>query len=122
MSGKELKEIVMRATGLGFVDIANKMGITSQALNTVFKSPDVKTGHLENLVKSLGITLNVIYPDLCTQVNTQSCKDNDAKYMAGHYTQPYNSENIVMQHLMDINNRLVALMEGKNNTQQNEKQ
>ena len=85
MSGKQLKEIVMQATGFGFVEIANKMGITSQALNTIFKSPDVKTGHLENLVRSLGLTLDVIYPD-----------------------------NIVMQHLMEMNDRLMAVIEGRN--------
>lgn len=116
MSGKELKEKAMQATGLGFVEIANKMGITSQALNTIFKSPDVKTSHLENLVRSLGITFDVLYPELSmhasnTQVNSgNNCKVNQT---AEFYTQPHTYENTVMRHLMEMNDRLIAVIEGR---------
>ncbi len=118
MSGKQLKEIVMQATGFGFVEIADKMGITSQALNTIFKSPDVKTGHLENVVKSLGISMDVIYPELCihasnAQVNQgNNCEVNQTTEF---YAQPKKDENnIVMQHLIEMNNRLMAVIEGHN--------
>lgn len=111
MSGKQLKEIVMQATGFGFVEIANKMGITSQALNTIFKSPDVKTGHLENLVRSLGLTLDVIYPDLCMRASNKS---EIKRITEAHTHSEANENNIVMQHLMEMNDRLMAVIEGRN--------
>ena len=54
MTGKEIKYIIERS-GIRTNAFAEKMGISPQSLNSIFLSPDVKSGTIELVAKVLGV-------------------------------------------------------------------
>ena len=60
MTGEEFKNRLSK-TGLSFADIARKIGTTSQALNQVFNSTDVKSSYVEKIAEALGIPIVEFY-------------------------------------------------------------
>ncbi len=55
MSGKELKMVLLR-TGMNLTEISAKLGMSSQALNSIFNGSDVRTGIVEKCVDKLGMS------------------------------------------------------------------
>lgn len=62
MKGAEFKEKLC-ATHISLSEIARKMGISPQSLNSVFISADIKTGTLEKVSEVLGLPLSYFYGD-----------------------------------------------------------
>lgn len=62
MNGKVLKE-QLKSTRYSLAEIAAKMGITPQTLNSIFNSADVKSGVLERLSSVLDLPLAYFYGD-----------------------------------------------------------
>jgi transcriptional regulator with XRE-family HTH domain len=62
MRGIELKE-KLKTSRYSMAEIAGKMGVSPQNLNSVFQSEDVKSGVLERLAKALDVPLAYFYGD-----------------------------------------------------------
>ena len=86
MRGIDLKE-KLNATHISLAEIARRMGISPQSLNSVFNSEDVKSGVLEKLSEALNVPIAYFYGDsynvqgngnaLATGDNsTASCSDD----------------------------------------------
>ena len=71
MKGDYLKKLLKNA-GYSPTEIAAKLEVTSQALNSTFNSPDVKSGILEKLCEVLGVGMSFFYPNLYTINNVNN--------------------------------------------------
>ena len=60
MNGETLKNLLKR-TGLSVTDIAAKIGVTPQALNSTFNSPDVKSSIIEKVAYALDLPVSYLY-------------------------------------------------------------
>lgn len=69
MDGLTLKHIIER-NGRKLADVAVALGITPQALNSAFKSADIKSGTLEKVAEILGVPICQLYGESC--VNNQT--------------------------------------------------
>ena len=69
MDGLTLKHIIER-NGRKLADVADALGITPQALNSAFKSNDIKSGTLEKVAQFLGVPICQLYGESC--VNNQT--------------------------------------------------
>lgn len=76
MTGELLKEKVL-ATRIPFNEIAMKIGVTAQSLNSTFKSMDVRSNTIEKIAQALDVDMSFFYP-----VKTQMTMSNndDARY------------------------------------------
>lgn len=74
MTGKEIKYIIERS-GIRTNAFAEKMGISPQSLNSIFLSPDVKSGTIELVAKVLGVPVGELYGDDTKIINHQEVKD-----------------------------------------------
>ena len=63
MKGADLKER-LKTSHLSMAEIANRIGVSPQSLNSVFNSEDVKSGVLEKLAKALDVPLAFFYGDV----------------------------------------------------------
>lgn len=61
MTGQELKEKVMMAN-VPFNEIADRLGITAQSLNSCFKGKDVRSNTIERIAEALGVKMSFFYP------------------------------------------------------------
>ena len=59
MSGKEFKNVLLH-TGMTLTDIAGKLSMSTQALNSIFNGSDVRSGIIEKCVDRLGILLTIL--------------------------------------------------------------
>lgn len=75
MSGEEFKNRLSK-TGLSFADIARKIGTTSQALNQVFNSTDVKSSYVEKIAEALDIPIVEFYGCECVTATDHSTAIN----------------------------------------------
>lgn len=62
MSGKDFKEKVL-LKGIPITEIAAKLGITAQGVNSYFKVKDVSSGTIERIADALGVTMAFFYPE-----------------------------------------------------------
>lgn len=62
MKGTELKE-KLKTSRYSLSEIAGKMGISPQSLNSIFNSEDVKSGVLEKLSQALEMPIAYFYGD-----------------------------------------------------------
>lgn len=69
MKGIDLKE-KLNAQHISLAEIARRMGISPQSLNSIFNSDDVKSGTLEKLSQVLEVPLAYFYGD---SYNIQGC-------------------------------------------------
>lgn len=69
MNGLALKHIIER-NGRKLADVADALGITPQALNSAFKSADIKSGTIEKVAHFLGIPICELYGENC--INNQT--------------------------------------------------
>ena len=60
MNGKELNKR-LKSTGKTQTNIAELLGMSQQALASILKAEDVKTGTLERLCDVLGVKINFFY-------------------------------------------------------------
>lgn len=61
MSGKEFKNVLLH-TGMTLTDIAGKLSMSTQALNSIFNGSDVRSGIIEKCVDRLGMSFSDFYP------------------------------------------------------------
>ena len=61
MTGKELKDKLAKQ-GIPASAIAEKIGISPQAINSTFNAADVKSGTLERIANVLGVNMSFFYP------------------------------------------------------------
>lgn len=61
MSGEELKAKVLE-TKVPFSEIASRLGITAQSLNSCFKGKDVRSNTIERIADTLGVKMSYFYP------------------------------------------------------------
>ena len=61
MTGKELKTKVL-TTGHTITEISSMLGMSPQALNTIFNVADVKTGTVEKMCAALKVDMSFFYP------------------------------------------------------------
>lgn len=61
MTGKELKDKLAKQ-GIPASAIAEKIGISPQAINSTFNAADVKSGTLERIANVLGVEMSIFYP------------------------------------------------------------
>lgn len=61
MTGKELKDKLAKQ-GIPASAIAEKIGISPQAINSTFNAADVKSGTLERIANVLGVDMTFFYP------------------------------------------------------------
>lgn len=66
MDGLTLKHIIERS-GRRSIDVAEAIGITPQALNSVFHSSDIKSGTIEKVARVIGVPMSSMYGDTNTQ-------------------------------------------------------
>lgn len=65
MTGAELKER-LSTTHISLSEIARRIGVSPQSLNSIFNSEDVKSGVLEKLSKALDVPIVFFYGDTYT--------------------------------------------------------
>lgn len=112
MTGKELKERVM-TLNYSATYIAEKMGVSPQALNSTFNASDVKSGTLEKLCDALGVTMSFFYPEVSSTVvnNNNNIKSQSAHNIAngsGNITESSNDE--LVKRLLDQNEMLIKML------------
>lgn len=61
MTGKELKDKLAKQD-IPASAIAEKIGISPQAINSTFNAADVKSGTLERIANVLGVDMTFFYP------------------------------------------------------------
>lgn len=61
MTGKELKDKLAKQ-GIPASAIAEKIGISPQAINSTFNAADVKSGTLERIADAIGVKMSFFYP------------------------------------------------------------
>lgn len=61
MNGKELKEKILAAK-VPLNEIAGRLGITAQSLNSCFKGKDVRSNTIERIAEVLGVKMSFFYP------------------------------------------------------------
>lgn len=71
MTGKELKKKIQE-TGITVKDLANRLNMSPQALNTIFNVADVKSGTLEKIAGVLSVNMSFFYPMPAEIVNTSN--------------------------------------------------
>ena len=77
MKGAELKE-KLKTSRYTLTEIAGKMGVTPQNLNSVFNSEDVKSGVLEKLAQVLDVPITYFYGDsYCVTGNNNATGNNN---------------------------------------------
>lgn len=79
MTGAELKER-LSTTHISLSEIARRIGISPQSLNSMFNSEDVKSGSIEKLSKALDVPITFFYGDAYTITgnNIVNSGDNNA--------------------------------------------
>lgn len=80
MNGKTLKE-QLKSTHYSLAEIASKMGITPQTLNSIFNSADVKSGVLETLARVLDLPLAYFYGDTFNITGSGNATGNNSTNM-----------------------------------------
>lgn len=80
MNGKTLKE-QLKSTHYSLAEIASKMGITPQTLNSIFNSADVKSGVLEKLASVLDLPLAYFYGDTFNITGSGNATGNNSTNM-----------------------------------------
>lgn len=71
MTGKELKTKVL-TTGHTITEISSMLGMSPQALNTIFNVADVKTGTVEKMCAALKVDITFFYPVAPTYEQTSN--------------------------------------------------
>ena len=61
MTGQELKEKLL-SVNVPFNEIAERLGITAQSLNSCFKGKDVRSNTIERIASVLGVDMSFFYP------------------------------------------------------------
>lgn len=61
MTGQELKEKILVAN-VPLNEIAERLGITAQSLNSCFKGKDVRSNTIERIADALGVQMSFFYP------------------------------------------------------------
>lgn len=79
MTGAELKER-LSTTHISLSEIARRIGVSPQNLNSMFNSEDVKSGAIEKLAKALDVPITFFYRDsyIITGNNIVNSGDNNA--------------------------------------------
>lgn len=62
MTGKRLKQILL-STGENLTTISKKLEISTQALNSLFRAADVRTGTIEKMCEKLGLSAADFFAD-----------------------------------------------------------
>lgn len=61
MTGQELREKLLMAN-VPFNEIAERLGITAQSLNSCFKGKDVRSNTIERIAEVIGVKMSFFYP------------------------------------------------------------
>ena len=115
MTGKELKDKLAKQ-GIPASAIAEKIGISPQAINSTFNAADVKSGTLERIAEAIGVKMSFFYPTDGTGVsiagNNNISGNNNA---VGNVTMGDNSavlqERVAMlEKLLEEKERLIKVL------------
>lgn len=71
MTGRELKKKIQEIN-ITVKDLADKLNMSPQALNTIFNVADVKSGTLEKIADVLKVNMSFFYPESAGIVNTNN--------------------------------------------------
>lgn len=91
MTGERLKQILLR-TGENLTTISRKLEISTQALNSLFRAADVRTGTIEKMCDKLGLNAADFFADgdmikaenhsIAFKGNDNDINTNDEKFLA----------------------------------------
>ncbi len=86
MSGEQLKPILTQ-TGISQKELAEKIGIHPQGWAKIFKSPDIKTGLLEDLCRVLDKKIDFFYQGTDYAPEDTDLTDNEKiQFLKGQIT------------------------------------
>jgi transcriptional regulator with XRE-family HTH domain len=74
--GKRLKEI-LKEKGISQSELANKMGVSKQMISSMMSKESITTDTLENLLKSLNISISYFFNDNAS-TNSDATKELEA--------------------------------------------
>lgn len=61
MTGQELRDKLLVAN-VPFNEIADRLGVTAQSLNSCFKVKDVRSNTIERIAEAIGVNMSFFYP------------------------------------------------------------
>ena len=94
MTGKELKDKLAKQ-GIPASSIAEKIGISPQAINSTFNAADVKSWTLKRIANVLGVDMSIFYP-ADNQNAVASC---DGSVAAIQSTVTQGDSNVLQEHV-----------------------
>lgn len=113
MTGLELKE-KLASQSVSSSTIAKKLGITPQALDSTFKSKDVRSNTLERIAAVLGVDMGFFYPigtstTYTQENNMKKQKVHNLHQGNGNITENAGNQDALMLALQQ-NSELIALL------------
>ena len=123
MTGLELKE-KLAAQSVSSSTIAKKLGITPQALDSTFKSKDVRSNTLERIAAVLGVDMGFFYPiGSTTNTNVNNLKKQSAHNLHqgnGNITENASNNDAMMMLLQQtLKQRFITIYKNINRKLQN---
>lgn len=115
MSGQELKTKMLGA-GYSVKAISDKMGMSMQALNTVFNVADVKTGFLERLCETMSLSMSFFYPDVSgggTVINNVHTRGRNNAVGGSTITADNGVSDDNLRLLLEQNSKLIEMLASK---------
>lgn len=115
MTGKELK-IKLASVGVTASSIAEKLGISPQAINSTFNASDVKSGTLERIAVALGVDMSFFYPMKQTTETTTNIERTKARNINtgdGSITDTGSVDDGILKKLLEQNNQLIEIIKNK---------
>lgn len=95
MNGKDFKKILLR-TDMSLTEIAGKLGMSTQALNSIFNGSDVRTGIVERCIKDLQLSASDFFP-----TSTQSLGVNYGAAF-GSKVDNINQQSVINERYIDL--------------------
>lgn len=111
MKGIDLKE-KLNATHISLAEIARRLGISPQSLNSVFNSEDVKSGVLERLSEVLEVPIAYFYGDSYT------VQGNNNALATGDHSTASSSDDRLLALLMSKDAQLTLSMQQTSKAQE----
>lgn len=117
MTGQELKEKILVAN-VPLNEIAERLGITAQSLNSCFKGKDVRSNTIERIADALGVKMSFFYPtegSVSIAGNNNISGNNNAvgNVTMGDNTAVLQERVSMLEKLLEEKERLIKVLMGK---------